>query len=513
MNESVWDSKVIPRYSRAAGDKEFDVIVVGGGSTGLSAAYFLKKAGQRVAVLERGRLGHGDVGMTTAHLTAVTDTPLSDLVSSFGEENARRIWDAGEVAIDAIETIVRTHDIDCGFQRVPGFLTASLFGDADRLESDTEKLKEIEATAKKLGIAARYKATVPVYARPGVVFANQAIFDPLKYLAGLAREIEGEGSHIFEKSEVTDFKDEPLTLSGNGFNFRCHRVIVATHVPLMGKTSLPSATLFQTKIAPYSSYVVGAKLPGTGHKQVSLWDLSDPYFYLRIEQRDDSGYAIFGGLDHKTGQADDGRDRYAQLKEILTGMLPEAKVDCQWSGQVVETHDGLPFIGEISTNQFIATGYSGNGITFGTTAALMATDYVFGRQNRWAELFSPHRKEVHSGGLWNYVKENFDFPMYRMKDTFAPAEADSVSEVRAGEGKVVKIDGEKVACYRNKSGQLQQVSAVCTHMGCTVKFNSAEATWDCPCHGSRFQPNGDVISGPAEEPLAKFEKAAQKMAG
>ncbi len=510
MGESVWNSKVFPRYGEASGKKEFDVIVIGGGSTGLSAAYFLKRTGLRVALLERNRLAHGDIGATTAHLTAVTDTPLNELAASFGDQNARRIWDAGEIAVDAIENIVKTHALDCRFQRVPGLLTASLFGDAVRQEKESEKLKEIESTAKRLGIEARYKATVPVFGRPGVSFANQAIFDPMPYLAGLAKVVDGDGSYIFEKSEVTSVTEGPLTVSGDGFQFRCHRVIVATHVPLMGKTSLPAATLFQTKIAPYSSYVVGATLPGTGHRQMSLWDLSDPYFFLRIEQRKGSGYAILGGLDHKTGQVDDQPERYAKLKEILTSLIPDAQVDHEWSGQIIESHDGLPFIGEGSEHQFIATGFAGNGLTFGTIAGLMATDYVHGRRNRWDEIFSPQRKEIHSGGVWNYVKENFDYPIYRLKDSLSNGDADSVAEVRAGEGKIVKIDGDKVACYRDDHGKLHQVSAICTHMGCTVKFNSSETTWDCPCHGSRFKTNGDVIGGPAEKPLAKIKRAEKK---
>jgi Rieske Fe-S protein len=342
--------------------------------------------------------------------------------------------------------------------------------------------------------------------RPGVRFANVAKFHPLKYLAGLAKAIDGDGCSIFENSEATEFEDEPLGVKVNGKKVTCDYIILATHVPLTGKTGLLSATILQSKLAPYSSYVVGAKLGKTDLAEASYWDTDEPYYYLRIDKGDVGRYAIFGGQDHKTGQAADQELRFGKLIEALHTVLPAAKVDRRWSGQVVETNDGLPYIGETAKNQFVGTGFSGNGMTFGTLAAQMACDAALGRKNPWQDLFSVNRKKIR-GGTWDYLTENVDYPYYMVRDWLKGAEAESPRDVKRGDGKILKIDGQRAACSRDEDGKLTMVSAVCTHMGCIVHWNGAERTWDCPCHGSRFQPTGEVVGGPAETPLEPIQPA------
>jgi Rieske Fe-S protein len=178
---------------------------------------------------------------------------------------------------------------------------------------------------------------------------------------------------------------------------------------------------------------------------------------------------------------------------------------------VIETNDGLPYMGETAERQFVSTGYAGNGMTFGTIGALLAHDAALGRENPWADLFSVNRKKV-IGGAWDYIRENLDYPFYMVRDRLASAEADSTRAVKRGEGKIVRIDGQKVACYRDDDGELSTLSPVCTHMGCLVRWNDAESTWDCPCHGSRFKATGEVMAGPAESPLEPVEVAASKPA-
>ncbi|MCE9548707.1 MAG: FAD-dependent oxidoreductase, partial [Planctomycetia bacterium] len=236
-----------------------------------------------------------------------------------------------------------------------------------------------------------------------------------------------------------------------------------------------------------------------------FWDTDSPYKYMRVDPHPSYDYVIFGGEDHKTGQVTETQQCFDRLERALHSVLPRAQVDRRWSGQVIETNDGLPLIGDIAERQFIATGFAGNGMTFGTLAGLMARDAVLKRDNPWQELFSPDRKKIR-GGTWRYLKENVDFPFYFLCDRLAPAEAESTRAVGRGEGMVLKIDGEHVACSRDKDGKLTQVSAVCTHMGCLVRWNGAEESWDCPCHGSRFKPDGKVIAGPAETPLEPIGK-------
>jgi Rieske Fe-S protein len=234
------------------------------------------------------------------------------------------------------------------------------------------------------------------------------------------------------------------------------------------------------------------------------WDTSDPYHYLRVEPHQNFDVVIFGGEDHKTGQQDDTAASYRRLEERLTTIIPRVELTHRWSGQVIETPDGLPYIGQSADHQYAATGYAGNGLTFGTLAGIMISDAILGRSNPWAELFDPSRKAL-TRGLWDYLKENVDYPYYMIRDRFAGADAQSLRAVKRGQGKIIERNGAKAAVYRDQAGQVTLRSPICTHMGCAVGWNTAERTWDCPCHGSRFKPTGEVIAGPAEAPLAKVE--------
>jgi glycine/D-amino acid oxidase-like deaminating enzyme/nitrite reductase/ring-hydroxylating ferredoxin subunit len=502
MKDSYWEqTSGAQSFGRLARDLKVDVVVVGAGMTGITAAYLLKRAGKRVALLERDRVLEGDTARTTAHLTCVTDTRMQQLVKLFGRDDAKAVWDAGLAAIANIEENIARENIACEFRRIPGYLHAPL---AAAGNTDRANLQEDAKLAAELGFDVDFLESVPVVGRPGMRVANQAKFHPLKYLNGLLRAIPGENGHVFEHSEVTEFVDDPLSVKANGHTITCNYIVIATHVPLQGNKNTLSAALFQSKLAPYSSYVVGAKLKKGAVPEASWWDTSEPYYYLRVDSHDQYDYAIFGGKDHKTGQINETEAIYAGLEAALHSLPFEAKVDRRWSGQVVETNDGLPLIGEITDKQFIATGYAGNGMTFGTLAGIMACDRVTGRKNPWAELFDPHRKKVR-GGTWDYIKENLDYPYYLLKDRLTKGEREGVDSVARNEGKILKLDGNRVAVYRNEHGKVVKLSPVCTHMGCIVHWNTAERTWDCPCHGSRFKPTGEVIGGPAETPLKEMD--------
>jgi glycine/D-amino acid oxidase-like deaminating enzyme/nitrite reductase/ring-hydroxylating ferredoxin subunit len=495
---SFWiDSAAIKSFPALKKNIDVDVLVIGAGITGVTTAYFLTKAGKTVALIERARIATIDTGHTTAHLTYSTDIRLRDLVKKFGEDHAQATWDAGAAAIDQIEEIVSAEGIDCEFTRVPGYLHAPVDSESD---ADPEKFKEDADLANKLGFDAVYLDAVPVFQKPGVRFANQAKFHPRKYIAKLVEAISGSGSHIFEESAAGEFDAEKRRLKVNGHWIGFERVVMATNNPLVGLASITDASLFQTKLALYSSYAIGAKIPRGALPIALFWDTKESYDYLRVDRHEDFDYAIFGGEDYKTGQVSNTENCFARLIAKLKKFAPEAVVDHRWSGQVIETNDGLPYIGQNAEGQFIATGFSGNGMTFGTIAGLMARDWVTGVKNPWSELFDVDRKKIR-GGAWDYLRENKDFPYYFIKDRLARAEADSVRELDRNSGMIVKSGGKKVAVYRDSDGKVNKVSAVCTHMGCIVRWNSAESTWDCPCHGSRFKPTGEVIAGPAEAPL------------
>jgi glycine/D-amino acid oxidase-like deaminating enzyme/nitrite reductase/ring-hydroxylating ferredoxin subunit len=496
----------LPRFPRLDKNLKVDVVVVGGGITGVTAAYLLKKAGCTVALLERDRCGGGDTGHTTAHLTFVTDLRLHELVDRFGRNHAQATWDAGRAAMDQIDEIVKNEDLTCDFARVPGYLHAR------RGDGGSRALKQLTRDAQlaeELGFEAKKLDAVPFFETEGVRFADQAKIHPLKYLAGLLDRLPGKKCHIFEGSEVSEVQDKPLAVKSSGHTVTCDFLVIATHVPLMGKSGLVSAALFQSKLAPYTSYAIGAKLPKGTFPPALFWDTGDPYHYLRVDQHARHDYVILGGEDHKTGQVDDTEGRFRTLEQTLEALLPEAEIKDRWSGQVIETNDGLPFIGETSEHQFVATGFAGNGTTFGTLAAIMASEAALGRKNPWQTLFDVNRTKL-VGGTWDYIKENLDYPYYMIKDRLRAAESKSLRGLRRGQGKIVNLNGQRMAAYRDPQGKLTTLSPACTHLGCIVHWNPAESTWDCPCHGSRFKATGQVVAGPAETALEQIAPASEE---
>jgi glycine/D-amino acid oxidase-like deaminating enzyme/nitrite reductase/ring-hydroxylating ferredoxin subunit len=434
-------------------------------------------------------------------LTYVTDPRLSDLVKRFGRDHAQAAWNAGDAAIRQISEIVADEKIPCEFKWVPGYLHAPIG------EENAEEIKRLKSEAKlarELGFNAGFMPKVPLLGVPGIAFANQAKLHPSKYLAGLLKTLRREGCQVFENSEAEEIQVDPPCVTAGGHKISCRYVVIATHVPLQGATGTVRAALFQTKLASYSTYAVGAVLKLNTVSDASFWDTSTPYYYLRIDRRKEQTYAILGGADHKTGQARNPESHYLSVEKRLRKIFPDAQIDHRWSGQVVQSSDGLPYLGETEPHQFAATGFAGNGFTFGTLAAMMARDAFTGRKSPWAELFAIERKSLGRAAI-NYFKENKDYPYYMAKQLLDKPAARSLRGIPRGAGKIVLLDGARVAAFRDDKGKLTVKSAICPHMGCVVRWNDPEKTWDCPCHGSRFQATGAVMAGPAEGPLSDIK--------
>ncbi len=481
-----------PEFPKLDSRVEVDVAIVGAGITGLTTAYLLKQAGFRVAVIDQQAPGQGETGHTTAHITYVTDARLHELADRLGRNPAQAFWHSGLHAMREIAGIVGRLNVDCGLRQVPGYLFGPVGYDPDVLEKDA-------ALAAEFGFDVDLLAKDPVFGRPAIRYPNQLIFHPIKYVNALAASIPGQGSHVFTFSKIEKIDPELHELQSELGSIRYEALVLATHVPIQGERGTLSAALFQTKLAAYSTYAIEAELDQI--PESLFWDTLDPYHYFRFEILEGQGRVILGGEDHKTGHEEDTEEHYRALTTHLSALFPEARPIRRWSGQVIETPDGLPFIGEVDDNQYLATGFSGNGMTLGTYAGVLIRDLLAGHENPLAELFSVHRKAL--SGAWDYVRENVDFPMCFLKDRLRP----SVSGERPvpGEGALMREDGKTLAVFCNDQGQCCKLSAICPHMGCIVAWNSAERTWDCPCHGSRFTSHGALITGPAESGLTRLD--------
>ena len=479
-SQSLWiATSSQPRRPRLEGDLEVDVAIVGGGITGITAALLLQRAGKRVCVLEARRVAEGVTGHTTAHVTEAIDARYATLERRFGRDGARLAAQASRAAIDFIEAHATK---DCGFEKLPGWL----FTERD---DDLEELHQEYEAAKRAGLPVTMTDEVPLpfATRAAVVFPNQAQIHPRAYLLPLIDEIERGGGLIFEETRVVAIEGgDPCLVRTNQGNVRAAFVVEATHAPL-------NRVFLQTKIGSRRSYVLGAVVAQQALHGL-FWDTDDPYHYLRSA----GDVLLVGGEDHKTGNEDDTFACYERLASYLAARFGVRELRHRWSAQVIEPVDGLPFIGRNSMSKrvFVATGFSGTGITFGTLAAMILSDEILGRTNPWGELLSATRVKP-IAAFTDYVTENVDFPLHFVKDRLTAAEVRRVDDIERGQGKLVRVHGRKLAVYRDDRGELHALSPVCPHLGCHVTFNDAERTWDCPCHGSRFTPDGRVVNGPA----------------
>jgi glycine/D-amino acid oxidase-like deaminating enzyme/nitrite reductase/ring-hydroxylating ferredoxin subunit len=500
---SIWmQTTNLPPQEPLREDLNVEVCVIGAGIAGLTTAYLLASEGRKVAVLDKDEIGSGQTARTTAHIVNALDDRFFKLERIHGEKGARLAAESHTAAIDRVETIVLKEKIECEFQRLDGYLFVPPGESNEILETELKALHR----AGLIQCEMVPRSPLKFDTGPCIRFPNQGQFHPLKYLAGLTEAIKRHSGKIFTKTRVLDFeKGNPARVkTEQGFTVTSEYLVVATNTPVNDRV------IIHTKQAPYRTYVIAAKVPTHSVPRGLYWDtppthgasLPEAYHYIRlqtvVERNEIYDVLIVGGEDHKTGQADNAEQRYAYLEAWTRERFPMVSdIVLKWSGQVLEPVDGIAFIGRNpmdKENIFVITGDSGNGMTHGTIGGILITDLIQGRENPWCCLYDPSRISILAAG--NYMRENINVARY-YGDWVKPGEVSSVEQVQSGHGGVMREGTKFVALYRDKDNKIFKHSAVCTHLGCIVHWNSAEKSWDCPCHGSRFDPFGKVLNGPA----------------
>jgi glycine/D-amino acid oxidase-like deaminating enzyme/nitrite reductase/ring-hydroxylating ferredoxin subunit len=461
---------------------DVDVAVIGGGIAGLTAALALKRAGRTVAVLEAARVGTGVTGNTTGKVTSLHRLAYSELAARHGFGTAVTYGQANEAAIEHIAGVVAAEGIECGFRRVANYTYAES-GSALAL------VREEAALAGRLGLPASFTDDVPLpfAVRGAVRFDGQAQIHALRYVQGLARAVHGEGSFVFEESPATAIRDgSPALVDTERGSVRAKDIIVATNLPF-GDNGL-----FAGRCYAHRSYIV-AGLSAVTPLDATFVSVDEPMRSILTVDVEGASYVLAGGEGHPATENVDSAERYGRLAAFARDRLGAADIAFRWSTQDAMPADGLPYVGLMapdSRHVHVITGLRKWGLTNGTAAALILRDRLCGADNPWAAVFDSNR----SGGATRGV------PARPAEEV--PGDGAAPADIAPGDGKVVDVKGVKSAVYVSPAGEVRAVSAVCTHLGCTVEFNPADVTWDCPCHGSRFSTDGTVIQGPATRNLA-----------
>jgi glycine/D-amino acid oxidase-like deaminating enzyme/nitrite reductase/ring-hydroxylating ferredoxin subunit len=495
---STWMSEKVPSFDAEIPDgARPDVCVIGAGIAGLSVALSLVQEGFDVLVLDQGPIGGGQTARTSAHLASALDDRFYVLEKNFGRPGAKLCAESHASAIDAIEQNTRTFAIDCQFRRVDGYLWSPA-GQPRR-----ELAKELDA-ARRAGLHVDQvdRAPLPFDTGPCLRFGLQAEFHPLAYLRGVADAIDRGGGTIWTHAHVANVKPgSPVEIElRSGRKIQAAAVVDATNMSITSRFNIP------IREAAYRTYIVAFEVP-VGYVPHGLyWDTLDPYHYIRVARGDGEGdgeILIVGGEDHRVGQGDP-QVHFPKLEAWVRQRFPRSgRIVRTWSGQIQEPHDGMAYIGKLphQDNVFVVTGDSGNGLTHGVVAGLMMPTLIQGREHPWSRVYAPNRTRWNSLSTLAMEGAKTNIPY---ADWMRGGDVDSIDHILPGHGATIRRGLHVIAAYKDEHGQCHLKNARCTHLSGVVRWNDLEKTWDCPCHGSRFDTQGRVLNGPA---IADLEDA------
>ena len=494
-NISVWQESVDEYLSTNQIDstKIYDVVIVGGGITGISTAYHLQKAGMNCLLLEAHELCFGTTGGTTAHINTLLDVPYSTIEKNFSKEKSRLVAESVKEAVNTIRDTVYKNNIDCDFKTT----SATLFAQTDKQKDELDKISTATGDA---GIKNDFinKISIPIKFLKAMQVDEQAKFNPVRYVYSLAKEFEKAGGVIFQQCRfVSADENENVSIETSNGKYSGRFLIYATHIP-------PGVNLLHFRCVPTRSYAMAVILKNEEYPEDLLYDMYDPYNYYRSQKIDGRKYFIVGGYDHKTAHEENQEYRFLKLESHIRKYFDVKEIAYKWSSQYYESPDGLPYIGQLPGHDkiFVATGFGGNGMPYSTVAALLLTKMITNQDSPYKDLYDPNRlKPV--AGFTNFVSHNVDVVKQFASKWFSHEDLHELAELATDEGKIVNFKDEKIAIYKDKNGGIHALSPTCTHVGCEVKWNNAELTWDCPCHGARYSYDGRVMNGPATKNLTK----------
>ncbi|MDQ3682103.1 MAG: FAD-dependent oxidoreductase [Bacteroidota bacterium] len=492
--KSLWQNEVTDYTSSItmAPEQTFDVVIVGGGMTGIVTGLLLQKEGKHCLIAEAHTICFGTTGGTTAHLNTFLDATYDQIQKDFGEDDAQLVYKATRQALDLVKSHVEEYKIDCGYEEKDGYL----FSKDDK---QTDELEKIFKASIEAGEKVEYTDKIPISIgfEKAIVFHHQAQFHPSKYVHALATAFEKAGGVLLQNCKITDVDaGDPLTIASSLGTIKAHRLIYATHIP-------PGINLLHFRCAPYRSYAMATTLTDDNYPDGLAYDMYDPYHYYRTQEVNGKKYLIAGGEDHKTAHEANTDECFTRLENHLDKYFKLGEIAFKWSSQYFQPADGLAYIGTLPGNSeqiMVATGYGGNGMTYSHIAAIIFSELIIKNESEYAELFDPTRIKM-VAGFSAFVKENADFIGQFIGKRFGQEKLESFAGLVRGEGKVVKYDGDSIALYKDDKGNLFALNPVCTHAKCIVSWNNSEKSWDCPCHGARYDVMGQVLTGPARKNL------------
>lgn len=477
-------------------DITVDVVIIGGGITGITAAMLLSKAGKKVAVIEALLVAGGSTGFSTGNLYNISGSESINIVrNKWGTEQAAKVVRSREEAINFIESCIIENDIRCDFKRVPW----SIFSETGESKSYIDDERE---AAESAGIKTSDEIPVNIPTLTGFSIPHQAQFNPYQYTVSLAKAIASDNCSIYENTKMLEYTDgEPCTVTTPSGKITAKKIVMATHTP-------KGIFAVHTMMGPYREYAIAATLKDNNYPPAGIfWDMKvQDHYSIRTADSSEGKILVAIGQKHKVGHKEENETQFNKLESFISKRYNVDAIKFRWAAQQYQPADRIPFIGTSSGTQnvYIATGFSADGLVYGTLAAMIISDQLSGKDNPYTTLYNASRVTPLASAP-RFIKENMMVGFDLIKDYFFKKDATYFAEIGEGEGRIMEIEGKKCGVSRDESGGLHAVTALCPHMGCTVHFNQAEKSWDCPCHGSRFMRTGEVIEGPAISHLGYFK--------